>query len=141
MRPAKLGYKKRIQPDRRARVQCQSVKKQYGGDLRRQKCKQWTDYRRCRKGRLWRIPTAGQGKLGCTGCLLGGHGKKEYEAMRRRVIWSFVFTIPLFYISMGHMLGWPLPSVFLWTENSIVYALTLFLPLLSLRNLPYRRFP
>ena len=36
--------------------------------------------------------------------------KKEYEAMRRRVIWSFVFTIPLFYISMGHMLGWPLPG-------------------------------
>lgn len=27
--------------------------------------------------------------------------KKEYSAMKRRVIWSFVFTIPLFYISMG----------------------------------------
>ena len=24
--------------------------------------------------------------------------KKEYAAMRRRVIWSFVFTIPLFYL-------------------------------------------
>ena len=24
--------------------------------------------------------------------------KKEYETMKRRVIWSFVFTIPLFYI-------------------------------------------
>ena len=24
--------------------------------------------------------------------------KKEYEAMKRRVIWSFVFTVPLFYI-------------------------------------------
>ena len=53
--------------------------------------------------------------------------KKKYEAMRRRVIWSFVFTIPLFYISMGHMLGWPLPGVFLGTENSMIYALTLFL--------------
>lgn len=63
-----------------------------------QKCKQWTDYRRCRKDRLWSIPTAGQGKIGCTGCLPGGHGEKEYEAMRRRVIWSFVFTIPLFYL-------------------------------------------
>lgn len=50
--------------------------------------------------------------------------------MRRRVIWSFVFTIPLFYISTGHMLGWPLPGVFLGTENSMVYALTLFLPVL-----------
>ena len=40
--------------------------------------------------------------------------KKEYEIMKRRVIWSFFFTIPLFYISMGHMMGWPLPSFFPW---------------------------
>lgn len=53
--------------------------------------------------------------------------KKEYETMKRRVIWSFVFTIPLFYISMGHMMGWPLPGFFLGTENSMIYALTLFL--------------
>ena len=67
--------------------------------------------------------------------------KKEYEAMRRRVIWSFVFTIPLFYISMGHMLGWPLPGVFLGTENSMVYALTLFLlvlPVVIINNKYYR---
>ncbi len=56
--------------------------------------------------------------------------KKEYESMKRRVIWSFVFTIPLFYISMGHMMGWPLPGVLLGTENSMIYALTLFLLLL-----------
>ena len=53
--------------------------------------------------------------------------KLEYEAMRRRVIWSFVFTVPLFYISMGHMMGWPLPGFFLGAENSMIYALTLFL--------------
>ena len=53
--------------------------------------------------------------------------RKEYQAMRHRVIWSFVFTIPLFYISMGHMMGWPLPAFFLGTENSMIYALTLFL--------------
>ena len=67
--------------------------------------------------------------------------KKGYEAMRRRVIWSFVFTIPLFYISMGHMLGWPLPGVFLGTENSMVYALTLFLlvlPVAIINNKYYR---
>lgn len=58
------------------------------------------------------------------------NAKKEYEIMKRRVIWSFVFTIPLFYISMGHMMGWPLPSFFLGTENSMIYALTLFLLLL-----------
>ena len=53
--------------------------------------------------------------------------KKEYQTMKRRVIWSFVFTVPLFYISMGHMMGWPLPGIFLGTENSMIYALTLFL--------------
>ena len=56
--------------------------------------------------------------------------KKEYESMKRRVIWSFVFTVPLFYISMGHMMGWPLPGFFLGTENSMIYAMTLFLLLL-----------
>lgn len=67
--------------------------------------------------------------------------KKEYEAMRRRVIWSVVFTIPLFYISMGHMLGWPLPGFFLGTENSMIYALTLFLlalPVAIINNKYYR---
>lgn len=67
--------------------------------------------------------------------------KKEYEAMRRRVIWSFVFTIPLFYISMGHMMGWPLPGFFLGTQNSMIYALTLFLlvlPVAIINNKYYR---
>lgn len=51
----------------------------------------------------------------------------EYLTMKRRVIWSFVFTVPLFYLSMGHMMGWPLPSWFLGTENSMIYAFTQFL--------------
>lgn len=67
--------------------------------------------------------------------------KKEYETMKRRVIWSFVFTIPLFYISMGHMMGLPLPGFFLGTENSMIYALTLFLlalPVAIINNKYYR---
>lgn len=67
--------------------------------------------------------------------------KKEYETMKRRVIWSFVFTIPLFYISMGHMMGWPLPGFFLGTENAMIYALTLFLlalPVAIINNKYYR---
>ena len=53
--------------------------------------------------------------------------KKEYQVMKRRVIWSLRFTVPLFYISMGHMMGWPLPGFFLGTANAMIYALTLFL--------------
>ena len=58
--------------------------------------------------------------------------KAEYKAMKNRVIWSFVFTVPLFYISMGHMMHWPLPSFFLGLENAMTFALTLFLLLLPI---------
>ena len=38
---------------------------------------------------------------------------REAKQVRFRLIVSFIFTIPLFYLSMGHMFGWPLPSAFL----------------------------
>ena len=46
------------------------------------------------------------------------------SAMRTRLIVSIVFLIPLFYIGMGHMLGWPLPSVFTGHMHSMTLALT-----------------
>ena len=53
---------------------------------------------------------------------------KKLEAaasvMRTRLIVSIVFLIPLFYIGMGHMLGWPLPSVFTDHTHSMTLALT-----------------
>lgn len=45
-------------------------------------------------------------------------------AMRARLIVSIVFLIPLFYIGMGHMLGWPLPSIFTNHTHSMTLALT-----------------
>ena len=53
--------------------------------------------------------------------------KEEYAKMKKRLAASLVFTIPLFYISMGHMMGWPLPAFLLGAENSMAFALTLFL--------------
>lgn len=53
--------------------------------------------------------------------------KKEFEKMKTRLIWSLVFLIPLFYISMGHMLGAPLPGFLHGTENSHAFAFTQFL--------------
>ena len=50
--------------------------------------------------------------------------RKAADEIRRRLIISAIFTIPLFYLSMGHMLGWPLPSFFLGHENMMVVALT-----------------
>lgn len=46
------------------------------------------------------------------------------SAMRTRLIVSIVFLIPLFYIGMGHMLGWPLPGVFTDHTHSMILALT-----------------
>ncbi len=46
------------------------------------------------------------------------------SAMRIRLIISIIFLIPLFYIGMGHMLGWPLPSVFNDHTHSMTLALT-----------------
>lgn len=54
----------------------------------------------------------------------------EYKQMKGRLLLSAIFTIPLFYISMGHMMGWPLPSGLLGMENAITFAFTQFLLLI-----------
>ena len=46
------------------------------------------------------------------------------SAMRTRLIVSIAFLIPLFYIGMGHMLGWPLPGIFTDHTHSMTLALT-----------------
>ena len=51
----------------------------------------------------------------------------ELKSMKVRLIVSFVFLIPLFYISMGHMMGWPLPAALLGHENMLSFALVLLL--------------
>ena len=49
---------------------------------------------------------------------------QEAKTVRMRLIVSFIFCIPLFYVDMGHMWGWPLPACFLGAENSMTLALT-----------------
>lgn len=54
----------------------------------------------------------------------------EMKEMKFRLISSFCFLIPLFYISMGHMMGAPLPAILLGEENLLIFALVqLFLTL------------
>lgn len=56
--------------------------------------------------------------------------EETVDHKKKSLILSFVFLIPLFYISMGHMLGAPLPSILVGEENMMVFALTqLFLTL------------
>ena len=49
------------------------------------------------------------------------------KSLKVRFVSSLVFLLPLFYLSMGHMMGWPIPHFFHGTQNAMVYALTLFL--------------
>ncbi len=54
------------------------------------------------------------------------------DAMRTRLVVSIVFLVPLFYIGMGHMFGWPLPSALGDHMHSMTLALTELLLLLPI---------
>ena len=88
---------------------------------------------------------SGRGKNGATDAAAAAA-----KQMKQRLIVSLVFTIPLFYISMGHMAGWPLPPWLLGARNHMIFAFTQFLLVLpvliagghyfknGLKNLWYR---
>ncbi len=57
----------------------------------------------------------------------GSAADKAQKAMKSRLIWSFVFLIPLMYVSMGHMVSLPLPSFLEGEKNAVSYAFAQFL--------------
>ena len=66
---------------------------------------------------------------------------QELAGMKHRMVWSFVFLIPLFYISMGHMMGAPLPAFLVGHENAVAFGLTqllLTLPIMYLNDKYYK---
>ncbi len=65
---------------------------------------------------------SGRGKNGATDAAAAAA-----KQMKQRLVVSLVFTIPLFYISMGHMAGWPLPPWLLGARNHMIFAFTQFL--------------
>ena len=72
-------------------------------------------------------PAAQSGKQGGLSA-----AQEAYRGMKRRLALSLVFTVPLFYLSMGHMMGWPLPECFLGMENAMTFAFTQFLLLIPI---------
>ncbi len=65
----------------------------------------------------------------------------ELAQMKHRMVWSFAFLIPLFYISMGHMMGAPLPGFLTGTDNALAFAFTqllLTLPIMYLNDKYYK---
>ncbi len=52
---------------------------------------------------------------------------EQMKSMKHRLIISFAFLIPLMYVSMGSMMGLPLPGFLVGIENAVSFALTQFL--------------
>lgn len=52
---------------------------------------------------------------------------EEIATMKKRIIFSFAFLIPLYWISMGHMVKLPLPGWLCGLENAMSFALIQFL--------------
>lgn len=50
--------------------------------------------------------------------------KEEEITLRNRLIWSLVLLVPLMYLAMGHMIGLPLPEIFIGTVNAPIAAFT-----------------
>ena len=58
--------------------------------------------------------------------------EKEIKDMRMRLIVSMIFMIPLMYISMGEMIGLPVPGFISGYENSLSYAFIQFVLVLPI---------
>ena len=67
--------------------------------------------------------------------------KEELAAMKRRLIISFIFFVPLFYLCMGHMYGWPIPAMLSGYENMMIFSLLqllLLLPIMYVNDKYYK---
>jgi len=53
--------------------------------------------------------------------------KLERDRIKKRLILSLVFMIPLFYVSMGHMASLPIPHFLHGIENALIFSFTQFL--------------
>ena len=69
------------------------------------------------------------------------HVEEEIKSMKTRVIISFIFLIPLMYVSMGHMVGLPFLGWVIGPENAISFAFTqllLTLPVVYVNRTYYK---
>jgi heavy metal translocating P-type ATPase len=65
---------------------------------------------------------------------------KEAQSMLFRLKVSIAFAAPLFYLSMGHMFGWPLPGFFLDDRGLLPLAFTQFLLLIPVVGVNHKYF-
>ena len=67
------------------------------------------------------------GKTSDTRSFQNDAAKLERDRIKKRLILSLVFMIPLFYVSMGHMASLPIPHFLHGIENALIFSFTQFL--------------
>ncbi|EMB33080.1 heavy metal translocating P-type ATPase [Treponema denticola] len=67
------------------------------------------------------------GKTSGTRSFQNDAAKLERDKIKKRLILSLVFMIPLFYVSMGHMASLPIPHFLHGIENALIFSFTQFL--------------
>lgn len=65
---------------------------------------------------------------------------QQYHDMRKRLIVSFIFAIPLFYLAMANMFGWPVPQRFTGPDGALPFALTQLLLLIPIVGVNFAYF-
>ncbi len=92
-------------------------------------------------------PAAGGPAAGTSPAGTGGSVRRadpmegELRNMKARFVASLCFLLPLFYLSMGHMMGLPIPGCFHGVENAFTMAFTQFLltiPIMVINQKYYR---
>ena len=67
------------------------------------------------------------GKTSGTRSFQNDAAKLERDKIKKRLLLSLVFMIPLFYVSMGHMASLPIPHFLHGIENALIFSFTQFL--------------
>ncbi len=68
------------------------------------------------------------------------NAKKARNNLKHRLIASLILLVPLMYIAMGHMMGLPVPSIFIGAENALIMAFTQLLLTLAVVIINYRYY-
>lgn len=70
----------------------------------------------------------------------GNAAAEEAHRVKIRLIVSFAFSIPLFYLAMGHMFGWPLPAFLAAGQSVMAFGLTQLLLLVPVVFVNFKFF-
>ena len=84
--------------------------------------------------------TGAEPEAGSTGGSQASIRAREIQKMKSRFIISLIFMLPLFYVCMGGMMGWPLPKALDAETNPVLYyglQIALVLPIIIVNRKYY----